>query len=195
MENELISHEEALSKGLTHFFTGRPCRNQHIARRYVNGGACVECINGDKIVSDALREQRVRTAAQKVENERVKLAMAQERLKLNQQRSVATEENKINRKLTMETKAQLYIKTGVEIDEKDLPAMKDFALALAQLRILESVWWCLSGLIPQISERTLFISSISWFIRKIVKPSRDQATAFMQPHYENAARSARKTTS
>lgn len=40
---KIISAEEAREKGLTHYFTGEPCINGHIARRYVKSWACVEC--------------------------------------------------------------------------------------------------------------------------------------------------------
>lgn len=43
---------EALSLGLTHYDTGKPCKNGHTARRYAKSGACMECIkvnNGSSV--------------------------------------------------------------------------------------------------------------------------------------------------
>jgi hypothetical protein len=40
---EVISREAAKAAGLKFFFTGKPCRNGHIAERYMTGWACVEC--------------------------------------------------------------------------------------------------------------------------------------------------------
>lgn len=40
---EIISKKEAKDKGLTHYFTGKPCRRGHVAPRYL-GGQCVSCL-------------------------------------------------------------------------------------------------------------------------------------------------------
>jgi hypothetical protein len=42
--NEIISRAEAKARGLTHYFTGEPCGNGHVAVRYTSKGKCVECI-------------------------------------------------------------------------------------------------------------------------------------------------------
>lgn len=41
--DDIISRDEARSKGLARFFNGVPCRNGHIADRYVARGNCVVC--------------------------------------------------------------------------------------------------------------------------------------------------------
>jgi len=38
-----ITRSEAKARGLTHFFTGAPCENGHVAERYVSNLQCVEC--------------------------------------------------------------------------------------------------------------------------------------------------------
>lgn len=38
-----ISCKEALMKGLAHYFTGKPCKNEHIAPRHVVNRTCMEC--------------------------------------------------------------------------------------------------------------------------------------------------------
>lgn len=40
---KLITREEARALGLKRFFTGKPCRNAHVAERFVSAGACVVC--------------------------------------------------------------------------------------------------------------------------------------------------------
>lgn len=40
---EIISRDAARQAGLTHFFTGIPCKRDHISERYTKGGTCVEC--------------------------------------------------------------------------------------------------------------------------------------------------------
>lgn len=40
---EIISRKEALAKGLPRYFTGKPCRNGHIAERKTNKAECIQC--------------------------------------------------------------------------------------------------------------------------------------------------------
>lgn len=39
---EIITRKQAKEQGLTHYFTGKPCKHGHVAKRLVAGG-CVEC--------------------------------------------------------------------------------------------------------------------------------------------------------
>jgi len=39
----IITRDEARERGLKRFFTGKLCRNGHVAERYVSDGKCVEC--------------------------------------------------------------------------------------------------------------------------------------------------------
>lgn len=34
---------EAISLGLIHYFTGRPCKHGHVSKRYTQNGICAEC--------------------------------------------------------------------------------------------------------------------------------------------------------
>lgn len=45
---EKISRIEAISLGLTHYFTGKPCPNGHISKRFVSSYTCQECANMHK---------------------------------------------------------------------------------------------------------------------------------------------------
>lgn len=40
---QIISRKEAKEKGFKKYFTGKPCKNNHICERYVSGGHCIEC--------------------------------------------------------------------------------------------------------------------------------------------------------
>lgn len=40
---EVISRAEALASGRTHYFTGKPCKRGHIAKRFVTSHGCAEC--------------------------------------------------------------------------------------------------------------------------------------------------------
>lgn len=37
---------DAISMGLTHFYTGLPCGNGHLAERFASNGSCAECLRG-----------------------------------------------------------------------------------------------------------------------------------------------------
>jgi len=39
-----VTREQALSRGITRYFNGRPCRRGHTGGRYAASGACVECL-------------------------------------------------------------------------------------------------------------------------------------------------------
>jgi len=44
----LILRADAKRNNQATYFTGRPCKNNHIAYRYTQSGTCSECINGDR---------------------------------------------------------------------------------------------------------------------------------------------------
>lgn len=43
MADAIISGKDARAQGLSSYFTGKPCKRGHIARRYLPSGNCVEC--------------------------------------------------------------------------------------------------------------------------------------------------------
>ena len=66
---EKISRSEALEQGLTHYYTGIPCKHGHVSKRYTSTHSCVECI---KITDNAFRtryresnRERIRETARK----------------------------------------------------------------------------------------------------------------------------------
>ena len=40
---QIITRADAKAQGLGKYFTGKLCKNGHIAERRTNGGGCVEC--------------------------------------------------------------------------------------------------------------------------------------------------------
>lgn len=42
---EIRTRDQALSLGLKHYFTGKPCKRGHTAPRYTSTGACTRCQN------------------------------------------------------------------------------------------------------------------------------------------------------
>ena len=45
---EIITREEARRQGLSHFYTGAPCRKGHDSPRYVGEGKCVQCCSENR---------------------------------------------------------------------------------------------------------------------------------------------------
>ena len=40
---DIISRKDAKAQGLTHYFTGKPCKHGHIAQRLTSKGICLDC--------------------------------------------------------------------------------------------------------------------------------------------------------
>ena len=40
---EIITRSDAFEKGLTKFFTGKMCKNNHLVERFVSNGSCTKC--------------------------------------------------------------------------------------------------------------------------------------------------------
>ncbi|ENL2990889.1 hypothetical protein AB4432_002363 [Escherichia coli] len=60
---KIITRMEAAKRGLNRFYTGKQCRNGHMAERYVLNGTCVECAlksagRHRNEFADALKEAR-----------------------------------------------------------------------------------------------------------------------------------------
>lgn len=43
MDQKIISRRDAISAGLTRYFTGKPCRKGHVSVRGTSGGSCIAC--------------------------------------------------------------------------------------------------------------------------------------------------------
>lgn len=69
---EIIERQAAMRKGLTKFYTGRPCKNGHLSYRYVKSGGCAACIqlaNGRSVDDpnvDARREAKAQLVQVKI---------------------------------------------------------------------------------------------------------------------------------
>lgn len=42
---DIISKQDAVSRGLIYYFTGKPCKRGHVSKRYVGNSACAYCKN------------------------------------------------------------------------------------------------------------------------------------------------------
>lgn len=55
----IISRDDAYRAGKTRYFTGKPCKNGHLAQRYTSTGGCVECLAPLKLRRHPLRKDLV----------------------------------------------------------------------------------------------------------------------------------------
>jgi hypothetical protein len=60
---EIISRQIAIAKKLSSYFTGIPCKNNHIAKRYTTSSVCAECLHPK--FKSIEREYRARRLAAK----------------------------------------------------------------------------------------------------------------------------------
>lgn len=73
---EVITLREAEKAGLTHYFTGKQCRNGHIAKRYVSTWRCIECtiarvLEWQKANPEKKRAKQARYQARKSKEEKL----------------------------------------------------------------------------------------------------------------------------
>ena len=40
---DILTRQDALAQGLTHYFTGKPCKRGHVGARYVKTRSCIQC--------------------------------------------------------------------------------------------------------------------------------------------------------
>jgi len=87
----IITRKDALAHGLTHYFTGKPCKRGHVSKRYAKTGNCVECTLGifNKRLYELTLEQRERYNQRNKEYQRrYRLQMTeQERKEVAQKRA------------------------------------------------------------------------------------------------------------
>jgi hypothetical protein len=46
---EIISHKDALARGLTYYFTGKACKRGHVADRWASTRGCVKCVRQSRM--------------------------------------------------------------------------------------------------------------------------------------------------
>ncbi|EUD09187.1 TPA: hypothetical protein ACHWKL_001376 [Providencia stuartii] len=59
---EIITRKEAATLGKLRYFTGKRCKNGHVAERYVGNGACVTCNYESSIEYRAALKQLIESA-------------------------------------------------------------------------------------------------------------------------------------
>lgn len=62
----IIHRKEAVKLGQREYFTGKPCKNGHISKRYTQSGTCAACINAASVsVKEALVATTTTTGAKR----------------------------------------------------------------------------------------------------------------------------------
>ena len=102
--------------------TGRPCRNGHIAYRYTQSGACVECIKSSKMVK--IKDENIILRSQHLNEQRMQNAAKYKALQ-------AMEQEKKRR--TVEQQAQLSIRYFVSTDAA-WPKLREAIIAVTLAR-------------------------------------------------------------
>ena len=82
---EIISRQQAISSGFSKYFTGEPCKNGHIAARYVYSCTCEMCI---RVTSPhpAPNPKRAQLQEHRADMERMRLEQSQQRIAIAQQK-------------------------------------------------------------------------------------------------------------
>ena len=61
---QIISRQDAASKNLKHYFTGKVCTNGHLSERLVSTRSCIECQRLDgQARRDAIKEEKIKKSA------------------------------------------------------------------------------------------------------------------------------------
>jgi hypothetical protein len=66
---EIISRDDAKAAGLTHYFTGQPCKHGHVAVRYVCDHACFDCATVKHANRNARKRQRTANSKERRKQE------------------------------------------------------------------------------------------------------------------------------
>jgi hypothetical protein len=88
---DIIARKDALAQGLTHYFTGKPCKRGHVAARYAKTGNCVECtlniFNKRPYEPTPEQQERYRQRNKEYQRQRRSKMTDQERKEESQKRS------------------------------------------------------------------------------------------------------------
>ena len=102
---EIMTRQQALDAGLTHYFPGRPCKRGHVALYYVRAAQCIECA---KLTS--IRDTEKRNASK-----RAKRAIPEEKKKIAAARKAHYE---ANRDAIAARRSEIYAKRQPEMRER-----------------------------------------------------------------------------
>ena len=79
---EIITRKEAKEKGLTRYFTGKPCKHGHVEYRQTSKGECIEC----KRLWDKNNHDKIKDWHERVGRELAKQRRAENRAEVNRKK-------------------------------------------------------------------------------------------------------------
>lgn len=87
---KIITARDAFDKGFTRYFTGIPCKYNHISERMISNGSCVECLKDRRIknrkkIYNRVKEWRKKNPQARTEEARRYRLKHPEKVKKNQQ--------------------------------------------------------------------------------------------------------------
>lgn len=81
MSNELVSRQSAIDQKLSKYFTGEPCKRDHVSERYTINSGCVECVH-PSFGEETKSTQSDEGLLAKLEITKQRLALRQEELRI-----------------------------------------------------------------------------------------------------------------
>jgi hypothetical protein len=112
---EILSRKNAIAAGELKYFTGKPCKNNHLAPRYVQSSTCEECIhpktNEKPTKTVGMREQQLKINEAKLKLAQERAAINEAKLKLAQERTA---------RLSLQTELALARQRDREINKERL---------------------------------------------------------------------------
>lgn len=79
---EIITRQQAITSGFSKYFTGEPCKNNHISPRYLQSGTCQQCIGSQHERSVEDQRERLDQRERRLTLAERKVALAEQRLAL-----------------------------------------------------------------------------------------------------------------
>lgn len=137
MDKTILTRQQALAIGFSRYFTGRPCKNGHIAERYTAGRSCIVCTKeGNQRKSKEHRSEYWKKYYTEEVRKRCS-ARAKERGELN---PFKKRKFRAERKLRV---AQATIRC-----EKDKIAVAELYIKARRLTLETGVEYCVDHIIP-----------------------------------------------
>lgn len=135
---QIISRADAIALGFVTYFTGKPCKNDHISERYVKNGCCIACAglklqNWRKNNSEKRKKQSDKDREQNKTKAKLwnKVWQAANRPKVNAKRKL-NKENNINFKLGLNLRVRLY--GAIKNSPKSGSAVRDLGCSVEFLK-------------------------------------------------------------
>jgi hypothetical protein len=140
---EIVTRKDAVSKGLSKYFTGVACRNGHVAPRYTQSATCEECIRESKALTvistpgQILAPERAEIVKSKINIEQQKITLRAQRLSIEQQRLQLQLDRRAERTITNQRKSiakTQLVDVTVLIDPLDFEMVARLVWSFAVLR-------------------------------------------------------------